>query len=232
VRLARDPFEVEAAQRLRHSVFVEELGGQGGALTAGGREGDRFDPFCEHLLLLDAKGRVAGTTRLLDEERAARAGGFAAEEEFDLSPLRGSGLPLLEVGRTCLRADYRGLDGLHRLWSALAALVEARRIGVLFGLVSLPGTDAGPWAGALAALDRDRLAPPGLRPRSLGPVAVPAPTCPSPDLPALAKAYLRMGGRVGKGAFRDEAFGCLDLCMVVETARIPDRVRAIYGAGR
>lgn len=233
VRLARSGEEVAAAQRLRHEVFVAQMGARGGELTGAGREADRFDARCEHLLLLDARGEVAGTTRL-----TAGQGGFAAEEEFDLAPLRRSGLRLLEVGRTCLREDVRGGQGLHLLWRALAGLVAARGVEVLFGLASFPGTDPRPWRDSFAWLGRERSAPAGLRPRSRAPI----PLDPGPEepfdrraavlaMPALAKAYLRMGARVGEGAFRDEAFGCLDLCMVVEAAAIPDRARAIYAGG-
>ena len=78
VRLARDRFEVEAAQELRHRVFFEELGAR--ASGAGGRDVDRFDAFCDHLIVLDAglpgpeHRRLVGAYRLLRQERAAGCG--------------------------------------------------------------------------------------------------------------------------------------------------------------
>ena len=70
VRLASDQSDLHAAQRLRYEVFVEELGG-GGAMVdhANRREQDRFDPFFDHLLLLDqarpeiSKRRLHGCVR-------------------------------------------------------------------------------------------------------------------------------------------------------------------------
>lgn len=238
LRLARTGEEVAAAQALRHRVFVEELGARGGDLTTDRLEADRFDPHCEHLLLLDSLGggAVIGTTRIATEKAAARAGGFAAEEEFDLGPLRRSGRRLLEVGRTCLDPAHRGGEAMHRLWQGLAAVVEERGIGLLFGLASFRGTEPVAVAQPLACLHHDHLAPCGLRPRSLAPVPMDRLRPEEVDrraavlaLPALVKAYLRLGARVGEGACLDPAFGCLDVCMVLDTSSLPARARAIYG---
>jgi len=243
LRLASSDAEVAAAQALRHLVFVEELGARGGDLTDGsaGLEADRYDAHCQHLLILDSlRGEaVVGTTRIMDEDGAARTGGFASEAEFDLSRLRRSGRRLLEVGRTCLHPDHRGGSAMHRLWQALAALVEERGVGVLFGLASLPGTDPLTFAQTLSCLHQDHLAPETLRPRSRAPLAmdlVPrGQICRRQGvlaMPTLLKAYLRLGGNVGEGAFLDRTFRCIDVCMVLDTATLTARARRIYAMER
>lgn len=237
LRLARTEGEVAAAQALRHRVFVEELGARGGALTAEGREADRFDAHCEHLLLFDALGEgvLIGTTRLMTDDGARQAGGFATEDEFDIAPLRSDGRALLEVGRTCLLPGYRGGAAMHRLWQGLATVVEERGIGLLFGLVSFQGIDPKSVAQPLSCLFRDHLAAETLRPRSLRPLPVEQSGLDRRaavlGMPALLKAYLRLGARVGDGACLDPDFGCIDVCMVLETAQLSARARAIYGAG-
>lgn len=241
LRLARSAEEIAAAQALRHRVFVEELGARGGELSdaAAGLEADRFDAHCDHILLLDTLCGEAliATTRVMTEEGAQRGGGFATEKEFDLSALRRSGRPLLEVGRTCLLPDYRGGAAMHRLWQGVGALAEDRGIELLFGLASFHGTDAAAFAQPLACLHLDHLAPEDLRPRSLAPLeADPLPRglldrrAAVLAMPAHVKAYLRLGGGVGEGAFLDPAFGCIDVCMVVDTAGLSARSRAIYAA--
>lgn len=243
LRMASSDAEVAAAQALRHLVFVEELGARGGELTDGsaGLESDRYDVHCQHLLILDSlRGdAVVGTTRIMDEDGSARTGGFASETEFDLSRLRRSGRRLLEVGRTCLHPDHRGGSAMHRLWQALAALVEERGVDVLFGLASLPGTDPLTVAQTLSCLHQDHLAPETLRPRSRAPLAmdlVPrGQICRRQGvlaMPALLKAYLRLGGSVGEGAFLDPDFRCIDVCMVLDTATLTARARRIYGMER
>jgi putative hemolysin len=222
VRLAATVAEVAAAQALRYRVFVEEQGAEAGAACdAARREWDRHDAACEHLLLIDAlRGdRVVGATRLMD---GARPGEFATEAEFDIAALRASGRRLMEIGRTCLDPAVRGGSGMHALWQAIGRIATERDIGVLFGLASLPGLDAAALAGPLALLHAEHLAPPALRPRSREPVPMAGRydrVAATLALPPLVKGYLRLGGQVGEGAFADRAFGCTDVCMVLDTAR-------------
>ncbi len=240
LRLASSSEDRALAQRLRHRVFVEEMGARGGEWSdpSFGLERDRFDQHCEHLLLSDPlRGpEVIATTRVMTLEGAARAGRFASEAEFDISPLRRSGRRLLEVGRTCLHPDYRGGAAMHRLWQGLAHLVEDRGIDLLFGLASLPGSDPDALAQPLSCLHHEHRAPDSLRPRSLDHVAMDLLPAEAVDrraamlaMPALIKAYLRLGGKVGEGAWIDRDFGCVDVCLVLETQSLSTRARAIYG---
>ena len=238
-RLAATDSDIALAQALRFTVFVQELGGRGGDQTdpAAALERDRFDPHCRHLLLFDTlrSDEVIGTTRVLTAAGAQQAGQFATEEEFDLSALRRSGRTLLEVGRTCLHADYRKGAGMQRLWQGVATVVAETGADLLFGLASLPGTDLASLAQPLSILHHEYLAPETLRPRSRKPLAL---DLLPPDridqraamraMPPLIKAYLRLGGQIGEGAFRDDAFNCIDVCMVLDTARLTARARSLY----
>jgi putative hemolysin len=46
--------------------------------------------------------------------------------------------------------------------------------------------------------------------------------------PALIKAYLRLGGFVGEGAWIDHAFNTTDVCLVMDTARMSAKHRDFY----
>ncbi len=46
---------------------------------------------------------------------------------------------------------------------------------------------------------------------------------------SLIKAYLRLGGFIGDGAFVDHQFNTTDVCLVLDTARMNPRRAAIYG---
>ncbi|MFN3287334.1 MAG: GNAT family N-acetyltransferase, partial [Sphingomonadaceae bacterium] len=94
VRLARTEAEVLAAQALRYAIFYEEMGARASPERAEQRlDVDAYDPFCDHLLVVDhAAGpggpqRVVGTYRLLLQRVAARHAGFYSADEFDLGPL-------------------------------------------------------------------------------------------------------------------------------------------------
>ena len=87
VGLARTAEEIEQIQRLRYDVFTEDMG----AVFPDAQDGiehDRFDPFCEHLMVRELDtGRVVGTYRILTPEKAREAGGYYSQSEFDLSGL-------------------------------------------------------------------------------------------------------------------------------------------------
>lgn len=232
--LARGPEDVRAAQRLRYEVFVAEMGA-GGALVDHERrcEMDSFDAHAEHLILRDLSrpepSQVIGTYRLLTEEGAARAGGFYSEAEFDLSPLFTSGRRLLELGRSCLHPDYRGGAAMLHMWQALSDVVRERGIELLFGVASFPTTRPASLAEPLSHLHNRHLAPPALRVTSRVPADVP--DVPHDQInrvramratPALIKAYLRLGGCIGQGAFVDHTFNTTDICMILEAAALRD----------
>ena len=244
--LTRDPDQIAAAQALRYRVFVTELGGGGdGVDHHAGCESDRFDPLCTHLILRDrnrAPGdRVVGTYRLLDGDGATAAGGFYTEAEYDLTPLHASGRRLLELGRSCLHPDYRGGAAMFHLWQALAAHVKAQGIDILFGVASFHGTDPDALAAPLSILHHRHLAPAALRVTARPPNGIAMDrladgaydrAAAMREVPALIKGYLRLGGVVGQGAWIDRAFNTTDVCLLMETARLTDRARAIYDRPR
>lgn len=241
VKIAETEAELRAAQALRYDVFVRELGGGGAMVDHGsGLERDHFDPFFDHMIVTDdATGQVVGVYRLLRDDQAVVAGQFYSEDEYDLSVLKASGRKLLELGRSCLHRDYRGGTAMFHLWSGLADYVAQHQIEVLFGVASFHGTDVAALAGPLSLLHHKHLAPPELRVRAKA--YQPMDLVGVDDLdrrkamlevPALIKAYLRLGGFVGEGAFVDQTFNTTDVCLILDTARMNARQRRIYTGGR
>ncbi|KUJ81821.1 GNAT family N-acetyltransferase [Ruegeria profundi] len=240
IRLAETKAELRAAQRLRYDVFVRELGGGGEMVDhEAGLEQDKFDPYFDHMLAIDnLTGEVIGVYRLLSGDCAAKLGQFYSEDEYDLSVLKQSGRKLLELGRSCLHPDYRGGTAMYHLWNGLAAYVNERKIEVLFGVASFHGTDVQKLAQPLSMLHHNHLAPPELRvraqPGQFESMDLVAPQdldrrAAMVQVPALIKAYLRLGGFVGEGAFIDQAFNTTDICLILDTARMNSRQRRIYG---
>ena len=243
VRLADSAADLRAAQRLRYEVFVAELGGDGALVDHDARlERDRFDPYFDHLLLTDmARGdAVVGVYRLLRDDQAARPGQFYSEDEYDLTPLRTSGRRLMELGRSCVAPAYRGGPAMYHLWTGLARYVVENRIEILFGVASFHGTDPQALAQPLSMLHHRHLAPPSLRVRSREPHYQPMNLMPEArvdrraamrQVPALIKAYLRLGGHVGDGAYVDHAFNTTDICLVMDTERLSETQKTIYTKG-
>ena len=50
-------------------------------------------------------------------------------------------------------------------------------------------------------------------------------------VPQLIKAYLRLGGVVGDGAFVDHTFNTTDVCLVMDAARLSATQKSIYAKG-
>lgn len=246
VRLARTEADLRAGQRLRYEVFVRELGGDGPLVDhAEGLERDAFDPLYDHLLLFDnaAEGRPAvGVYRLMRSDRLAPGGHFYSEAEYDLDVLKASGRRLLELGRSCVHADYRGGAALMALWRGLLGYVEDHGIEVMFGVASFHGTDPQALAAPLSLLHHRHHAPEALRVRARAAHFQRMDLMAADEIdrvaamravPALIKSYLRLGGYVGEGAFVDHAFNTTDVCIVVDIAQVPEKIRAFYaGEGR
>ncbi|MGF1551011.1 MAG: GNAT family N-acetyltransferase [Paracoccaceae bacterium] len=245
VRLARDDAEIAAAQRLRYRVFVEEMGASVAPEDAAERvERDRFDPYFDHLILIDnacddpdTPRGVVGVYRLM-RGSAARAGiGFYGDGEYDLAKLHAYGAETLELGRSCVDRRYRGGSGMHLLWTGLGRYVDEHGVAILFGVASFHGADTAPLAHALSFLHHNHLAPHDLRVRAreggyarmdlLAPEAVDRGEA-LRTIPALIKAYIRLGGFVGEGAWIDRDFNTVDVCLIMDTERMVERYRKFY----
>lgn len=246
LQIAQTADDLRAAQRLRYEVFVAELGGDGPLVDHADRlEKDHFDAHATHLLLRDMRrpdgDQVVGVYRLMTESTAAEAGQFYCENEYDLTLLRQTGMRLMELGRSCLHPEYRGGTAMLHLWSALADYVNRERIDLIFGVASFPGTDLDALAAPLGLLHDRHLAPPELRVSAKGAGARPMNLMPADqidrvaamrDTPALIKAYLRLGGVVGDGAFVDHAFNTTDVCLILATDAVSALQRSIYARGQ
>lgn len=230
---------LRAAQTLRYEVFVEELGAAGPLVDHAARlERDIYDSVCDHLLLFDdAIDAVVGVYRLIRAHHAAEIGQFYSEGEYDLSRLKRSGRPLLELGRSCLHRDYRGGEAMYHLWSGLAEYVQAHEIEVMFGVASFQGTDTDRLAAPLSLLHARHLAAAHMRPTARPDHALDMHILPEGSydrraamlqVPALIKGYLRLGGAVGEGAWIDHAFNTTDVCLVMDTKALNMRQRQIY----
>ncbi|WP_112311217.1 GNAT family N-acetyltransferase [Pseudogemmobacter bohemicus] len=244
LRLATEATDLFGAQRLRYLVFVEELGASGGMIDHARRiETDAFDAIFDHLVLIDKRippesgDHVVGAYRLLPCDKLPPGGRFYSEDEYDLAPLRATGRRLLELGRTCVHPDHRGGAAMFLLWNGLAEYVLERGIEVMFGPASFHGTDVAALAKPLSWLWHNHLAPPELRVRALEPGRAAMDLIPSGDLdrasamvqmPALIKAYLRLGGFVGDGAFVDHPFNTTDVCLLMDTGKMSSRHRDFY----
>lgn len=246
--LSTDPGMIEAAQRLRYDVFTSTPGFAVPAAGGDGRDADRFDEFCDHLLVRDDDtGELVGCYRMLAPTGAIAAGGLYTATEFDiraLDPLRPS---LVEMGRAVVRDGHRNGGVVLLMWAGILAYLDRYGYDHVTGCVSVPigGEDDGRAPGSQLRGVRDFIlsrhaAPPEYRVYPHRPVVVDgtgiddiAPPA-RPSVPALMRGYLRLGARVCGEPAHDPDFGVGDFCVLLGKAhadtRYLKRLRSVSAA--
>jgi putative hemolysin len=254
VRLAAGPEEVIAAQRLRYRVFYEELSAKPDDRARATRlDADRFDGFCDQLLVVSANmsgsgepirladGELVGTYRLLRQDVAAQHGGFYTQDEFNIAPLLAAKpqLRFLELGRSCVLSPYRTKPAVELLWQGIWNYVRLHNLDVMLGCASLEGTDPDSHAMSLSFLAQNCAAPPEWRVSALPHRYVEMNRLPREKvdakrtlatLPPLIKGYLRLGCYIGEGAVIDEQFNTIDVLIILPVSAINPRYFAHFGA--
>ena len=242
--LSTDATLVEAAQRLRFDVFTST---PGFTLPAGRQTGefgqrdgldvDRFDEYCDHLLVRDDDtGELVGCYRMLAPAGAIAAGGLYTATEFDLrsfDPLRPS---LVEMGRAVVREGHRNGGVVLLMWAGILAYLDQYGYDYVTGCVSVPiGDNAdGDVPGSQLRGVRDFIrsrhaAPPQYRVRPHRPVLVDGKTIDDiapplrPSVPALMRGYLRLGAQVCGEPAHDPDFGVGDFCVLLDKRRADTR---------
>lgn len=225
VGLARTPAEVEAVQRLRHDVFSEDLGA---VFPAGshGRDADHFDRWCEHVVVRASDdGRIVGTYRVLTPERARRAGGYYTESEFDIGALNALRTGLVEVGRSCVHADFRQGPAIMLLWKGVADILRQGGYRYVLGCASVSLRDDGVGAAEVwrqVAGHLEDADTPKVHPIHRYPVERLAHTLPA-KVPPLIKGYLKLGARVCGEPAWDPDFNTADMPVLLDVCRMDAR---------
>ncbi|HKN97434.1 MAG TPA: GNAT family N-acyltransferase [Pseudonocardiaceae bacterium] len=223
--VATDDDEVRAAQRLRHQVFAGELGARLNSPVAG-LDVDRFDEFCDHLVVRDeTTGEIVGTYRMLPPERAVAAGGLYSDTEFDLSRLAGLRGGLVETGRSCVHPDHRTGAVIGLVWAGIARYLLLSGHSYLAGCASVALADGGTEAaGVWDVVRRKHFAPAEYAVTPLRPWAVDAVATPArPVVPPLLRGYLRLGAWVCGRPAHDPDFGVADFFVLLPLDRVDQR---------
>jgi L-ornithine Nalpha-acyltransferase len=248
VRLASTTAEIDAAQALRYHVFYEEMSAKADADTlASKRDADRFDTFCDHLLVIDHAlvpedfdgptplNAVVGCYRLLRQEVAEQHGGFYTANEFDIEPLlerAGPDVRFLELGRSCVLEPYRNKRTVELLWHGIMHYVAHFNMDVMLGCASFETTDPETLDMPLSYLHYEHLTPEDWYVRALPDRHVEMQRLPKEEvelrgalraMPPMIKGYIRAGCFIGDGAVVDEQFGTTDVLILFPVSELNER---------
>ncbi|RUP36384.1 MAG: GNAT family N-acetyltransferase [Gordonia sp. (in: high G+C Gram-positive bacteria)] len=236
VSLSTDPDDIVDAQRLRFEVFTTAPGFSeqiGDAATR--RDADRFDAYCDHLLVRDEEsGELVGCARLLPPLRAIEAGGWYSAGEFDLAELGPIASRTVEMGRAAVAVGQRNGTVTALMWAGVLRYVEESSNRYLMGCVSVPLSTPGAPRGAALRGIRDEL-----RNRHRGDAqvfphggsvvdGVRLDDIEPPDrlvVPPLMRGYLRLGARVHGEPAIDSVFDCGDFLTLLDAEEADSRYR-------
>jgi putative hemolysin len=200
--------------------------------TSPGHDVDRFDNYCEHLLVRDVATReVVGTYRVLTPAQAKRAGGTYTDTEFNLDRLQVRRERMVELGRSCVHKDYRQGAVIMALWGALAEFMVRNKLDTMIGCASIPMLHNGVVSGDVASsiwrkISQQHLVPLAdqVEPRLPLPVDEFNSTL-DVEPPALIKGYLRLGAKVLGMPAWDPDFNTADVPMMMCINELPARYR-------
>ena len=233
--LSTDPELIEAAQRLRHDVFTSEPGFALAGATDG-RDADRFDEYCDHLLVReDNSGELVGCYRMLPPPGAIAAGGLYTATEFDVGALDPLRPELVEMGRAVVREDHRNGGVVLLMWAGILAYLDRCNYEYVTGCVSVPvhGADVeAPGSQIRGVRDfvlRRHGAPEQYTVYPYRPVTVDGKGLDDIEppgrvaVPPLMRGYLRLGAQVCGEPAHDPDFGVGDFPALLDKRRADTR---------
>lgn len=232
VKFAETPAEIEAAKRLRYDVFMAEQGHLADVKVVDNIDEDKFDHYCLHLIIVHrADNEVIGTYRVHPGSVATQGLGFYSEQEFQFEGLDKIANVTVEVGRSCVKPEFRNGAVVALLWSGMAALHSRIGCQYLLGCVSLTTTD--PVIGYAV---REYMRKSGdVFTKVVKATAQPDYKLPDVDpaevdayingdrkaelrqwIPPLLKGYLRLGAKFGEEPVLDKEFGAIDFLVLFD----------------
>ena len=218
--------DMEDIFRLRFEVFSSTFNGNFEAQSEHSLDTDLFDAHCQHLIVRDlSTGKAVATTRLLGDEKAGMIGHFYSQNEFFLPGITVLPGKVLELGRTCIREQYRDGAAIFTLWQALARFLADNRYRFLIGCASISMDDGGIQTEAIMKDIREKYLD-NSRIRAVPKVEVPQLSLPENVVarpPALLKTYLRLGARVCGEPSWDQEFGCADVFILLDMHQLCPR---------
>ena len=220
---------------MRFEVFNLELNQGLESSYETGRDEDKFDATCHHLMVYDKTTRqVAGTYRLQTAEMAAAGQGFYSSTHFDLSTLPDSVLAeSVEIGRASIAMNHRCLQVLYLLWCGLGLYLNSKSKRYLFGCAALRSEDRSLGNRIHNYMVKKGYMHPTLRVtphphldcRGYGPSSLVAT---HNDLPPLLRSYFRLGAKIcGPPAFDDE-FRTIDYFTFVDPEELNEDTLSFF----
>lgn len=138
LQMAKTKSQVLECFKLRHEVFVKEMAGR---KTKSGLDYDKYDNFCDHLIIIhESSQKIVGTYRLNFSETSDV---FYTESEFEIENwISSQTSPFIELGRACIQQEHRRGIVITLLWRGIAEYMKIMEAENLIGCSSVKVNDA------------------------------------------------------------------------------------------
>ncbi len=225
VAIANDAKSIDECLRLRYEIFSGEMGANIHGIEVG-LDKDRFDDYCQHLMVIEkSTDRVIATTRLLPSSEIKNTGNFYSETEFDLRNIHKLQGSILEVGRTCIHKNFRRSIVLSKLWQGIALIISQTKTDYLIGCASIPLNGGEQYLNSLMhKIHINHYSHPKHRVHPHIKLNVSNTHQPGDViLPTLLKGYLRQGAVICGEPYWDAEFGVADVFVLLDCKQISAR---------
>jgi len=226
------PRQLLEVLQLRSEVFLSEVSDAGAGTQR--LDTDVYDLFADHVIVREPQnGRVAAAYRLLCSTDTSR---FYSQEEFELDGFLAQPGIKLELGRACVRSEYRNGHSLGLVWKGLGRYARLTGARYLFGCSTVWSSDPRLAYGIVESLKPERHSDAfGVRPKERYSFAERPPRLQPLDaaasraqLPPLLRSYLNAGALVHGEPAYDWKFRCADLFTVIDLQNTHPRVAARF----
>lgn len=228
VKTADSKEELNAALKLRHDVFLDELLKK---RRRSGLDKDKFDKLCDHLIIIDKRtGMMIGTYRIQSSLYGKK---WYTATEFHMKHIKKLPGTKLELGRACVHPDHRNGVTIALLWEGITTYMEASDTNYLFGCSSIKTTDRDEIKQIYHYLNQNGHLSHEHRVRPKGKFLVPGmkrqlkaqsfaeiqPNVKMKDMiPSLLASYLKVGAKVCGSPALDRNFKCIDFLTLLDVS--------------
>lgn len=227
MKTVTDVSELKEALALRYEVFHREMMGK---KAPRGVDVDEFDFDCDHLIIKEKRtNQIIATYRL---NCSLFTENFYSSKEFMISHIFQQPGVKLELGRACVRQDYRRGVLISLLWRGIAEYMAACDAKILFGCATVKTDDPRDAALLTRYFEEENRILTGYRTRPTlaftmpmlnyfmdevqGPLTETQRAQAEALLPPLCRAYLKIGASIGGEPAWDQDFQCIDFLTILQ----------------
>lgn len=235
VRFASSEDDVREAQHLRFVVFNLELGEGLEQSFETGRDEDKYDAHCRHLLVIDRQSEsVIGTYRLQTYKKAMRNHGYYTDGEYVLEQMPEEVIrESVEVGRACIAKDHRNGRVLYLLWRGIAEFLKQTNSRYLLGCCSITSQDPSDAWKVMDYIQHNGMMHPDIRVDTrpdyrCDEVERDENAWKTVQLPQLFRLYMDVGALVCSQPALDRDFKTIDYLVLLDVENLDERTRMLF----